>query len=209
MRDRDGQPRNSRYNYKLRVEREIDELIGLCKGLIADGSVNQSEVEFLIQWLRRNTNSTSEWPANVLYERIRTMLVDGRIDQKEESELLSLLVKVTGGNPEKLDAHSLTSGLPLDDPQPSVVFSGMEFCFTGKFVSGTRDHCHQQVTLRGGIAVETITKELNYLVIGIVGSRDWAHSTFGRKIQRAVEYRARGKPLAIVSEETFVSSINL
>ncbi len=204
MRDNSGQPINSRFNAKMRVERETDELLGLCKGIVSDGIVNQAEAEFLAEWLKLNSNSSKEWPANVLYDRIGAMLVDGQLDSGEEGELLSLLVKVAGGNPCKLNAHSLTAGLPLNDPQPPIIFSGMNFCFTGKFLLGSRDYCHQEVALRGGICTESITKNLNYLVIGVVGSRDWAHSTFGRKIQKAVEYREKASSLAIVSEENFI-----
>lgn len=208
MRDRDGQP-NPRYNRKLRIDREVDELVGICKGLLADGTVNQSEVEFLAGWLQNNINSAGEWPGNILYDRVRTMLVDGVLDNKEESELLSLLVQVTGGNPSKLSAHSLTSGLPLDDPQPAVELAGRRFCFTGKFLYGSRNACHGEVVSRGGAVSDTISEELNYLVIGVIGSRDWIHSTFGRKIQKAVEYRSKGLPLAIVSEQSFLTSLRL
>lgn len=31
--------------------RQVDELIGLARGLAADGSINKAEVEFLQKWL--------------------------------------------------------------------------------------------------------------------------------------------------------------
>jgi hypothetical protein len=53
--------------------------------------------------------------------------------------------------------------------------------------------------------MDGITKKLDFLVVGVVGSRDWQHSTFGNKIQKAAEYRERGASLAIVSEEQFAN----
>jgi hypothetical protein len=49
--------------------------------------------------------------------------------------------------------------------------------------------------------VGAITKDLNYLVIGEVGSRDWIHSTHGRKIEKAIDYNDRGCRIAIVTEQ--------
>ena len=43
-----------------------------------------------------------------------------------------------------------------------------------------------------------------YLAIGHFASRDWVHTTFGRKIERAVEMRKRYGMPAIISEERLV-----
>ncbi len=44
-------------------------------------------------------------------------------------------------------------------------------------------------------------------VIGAIGSRDWIHSTHGRKIERAVELREQGTGIYILSEEYWADSI--
>lgn len=149
MKDEHGQPLNSRFNFGLRTDREINELIGLCKGMVSDGIVNQAEAEFLASWLTLNAEARNEWPANVLYERVRSMLIDGVFDENEEGELLGLLAKVAGGDAGRLNAHSLASGLPLDIPEPSIEIPGKQFCFTGKFLFGSRNTCHKEVTIRG------------------------------------------------------------
>lgn len=206
-RNGDGQPANPAYNSRDRTVREIDELIGLCKGMVADGTVNVDEARFLQGWLESNRESRSAWPCSVLYPRIQSMLEDGKLQDEEERELLGLLVQVTGGNPQALDAHSLTSTLPLSRPIPDVSIPSNAFCFTGKFLYGTRKKCEEAVLLRGGKILENITEDLNYLVIGLVGSRDWVHSTFGRKIEKAVGYRDKGIPIAIVAEEHFIHAL--
>lgn len=38
-------------------------------------------------------------------------------------------------------------------------------------------------------------------------SRDGAHTTFGRKIEKAVSYREKGVPIAIVSEDHWAASL--
>jgi hypothetical protein len=45
-----------------------------------------------------------------------------------------------------------------------------------------------------------------FLVIGTLGSRDWAHTSFGRKIEAAIRCRP---PLRIVSEKHWCSNLDL
>ncbi len=47
--------------------------------------------------MERNRNAANEWPANVLYARIRRMLADDHLDEDESVELLELLREITGG----------------------------------------------------------------------------------------------------------------
>jgi NAD-dependent DNA ligase len=169
--------------------------------------INSAEANFLSEWLRLNQEASDQWPANVIYDRITYMLRDGRLDVEEEKELLKLLVDVTGGDASRLNAHSLSSNLPISDPIPSVCIAGRRICITGKLLYGSRSKCREAIERRNGLFVDTVTRELNYLVIGVIGSRDWAHSSFGRKIQQAVEYRASGHDLNIVAEEHFLQAL--
>ena len=43
--------------------RQIDELIGIARGLTADGKINQTEIEFLQKWLAANS-VISDQPVN-------------------------------------------------------------------------------------------------------------------------------------------------
>lgn len=209
MLDRQGQPLARGFNAKLRSGRGIDELIGLCKGLIGDGVVNQTEIEFLLSWLSSNQEIAAQWPANVLYERIERVLEDGLMDTEEEGEVLALLAKVVGGNASEFGESSFSTRLPLDDPRPSIVVNGRRFCFTGKFVIGSRNYCSEQVVSRGGQVIDSIVKDMDYLVLGMVGSRDWKHSTHGTKILKAIAYRDGGSSVKIVDEEHFAHELGL
>lgn len=209
MKNRDGQPRNLGFNAQLRHDRETDELVGLCKGLVADGEINQAEAEFLARWLKANSETGEEWPASLLRQRVTAMLEDGHLDTREEGELLKLLLQATGGNPALVTAANFSSSLPLSDPIPQIRFPDNVFCFTGKSIWGTRQKCHAAVLDRGGAVRETVSQEIGFLVIGIIGSRDWIHTTYGRKIQKAVSFREKGVPLHIVSEDHFVQALKM
>ena len=40
-----------------RKDRAVDELVGICRGLLADGHVNLQEAQFLREWIERNLGS--------------------------------------------------------------------------------------------------------------------------------------------------------
>jgi NAD-dependent DNA ligase len=198
--DDHGQPL-APYRKQAVAARQIDELIGIVKGVTADGMVHQGEVEYILQWLEANRGAMQEWPAKAIYPRLSAALADGRIDEEEEREILDLLLSTVGGNTApQAGQPSDSTALPLCNPAPSIVFEGRTFCFTGKFSSGSRSWCQEAVVARGGAPADTITKKLHFLVIGEIGSRDWLHSTHGTKILKAVEYRDNGVPISIVSE---------
>lgn len=196
-----GQPISRRFSRARVEDRTIDELLGLARGIIADGVVSDNEAEFLSDWLERNRRVADTWPLSVLYERVREMLADGVLDPDEQAELLDTLHELTGTGVPTPDAASASTGLPLDQPAPPIYFDSRIFCFTGKFVYGTRKECESEVVCRGGLVKSSPTRDTHYVVIGAVGSRDWIHSSFGRKIENAVSIRDEGTPVSIVAEQ--------
>ena len=205
--DAHGQPIIRAYNCKQRRDRTLDELLGLTKGMAADGVINQLEAEFLQKWLIKNNDLNATWPVNVINNRVNEMLCDGVLDGDEQKELLELICSFTSQIPVERELENMSCTLPLDSPPPTLQFEDMAFCFTGKFVSGTRRDCQKAVTRLGGAVKNTVSKYVDYLVIGIIGSRDWVHTSYGRKIERAVELRQEGKPLAIVSEDHWAQHV--
>lgn len=205
--DEHGQPRDWRFCARHVAERQIDEMIGICKGVLSDGALVEQEVQFIADWLDRNRHAAGRWPCSVLYERVRRALVDGRLDAEEEAELIEVLPQVTGGPQGDTTGESMSSELPLDDPPPTINFDGAAFCLTGKFAFGPRGVCEAAVSERGGIIHASPKRDTRFLVIGLVGSRDWIHSTHGRKIERAIELREKGGDIAIISEEHWVTHL--
>lgn len=201
--DEHGQP-IIRYRGEYNVDRSIDELIGLSRGLLADGVLNDNEIIFLHKWLEANEHCVDTWPANIIFERIQNILADGVIDSEERQDLFSLLTKLTSGT---LESGTATSDLPLDDPQPIIEFEDNIFCVTGRFALGPRNVVTELIENKGGIISKGLTKKVNYLIIGTIGSQDWIHSSYGRKIEKAISYRETdGKP-HIISEDHFVASV--
>ncbi|WP_034657852.1 BRCT domain-containing protein [Chelativorans sp. J32] len=182
--------------------RQIDELIGLARGLAADGKINQQEVEFLQKWLAAHLHISGQPLIHTLYRRINEILADGIVDEDEKIELLDTLNRFSNRDFE-LGETLKSSTLPLCNPAPHIEFEGQRFCFTGTFNYGQRKDCERAVEERGGVP-GSITQKTNYLVIGVYATDSWKHSAFGNKILKAAEFRDAGHPVRIVSEEHWV-----
>lgn len=186
------------------VGRDIDQLLGICEFALLDGYLDAGEAERIYAWLQSHRACIDTWPANVLYDRLSAAFSDGRLDPEEERDLLGLILSVA--NPLK-DGGNVPASLPLDVPAPEIVFAGRSFCFTGVFDFGTRNMCQQAIVGRGGVAMDSVTKKLHYLVIGNVGADTWKHSSFGNKIAKAIEVQAKGVGLSIISEGHWRASL--
>jgi NAD-dependent DNA ligase len=197
----------SLFNQKRVEDRTITEFIGIAKGMVADGVISEGEANFLQLWLQENYALADVWPVRPINERVRQMFADGIIDAKERLELFEILKQLAGGESLHENITSFSSTLPISQPQPHIIIKKHSFCFTGKFAYGLRSDCERAVSERGGIICSNIVKNLDYLIVGFIGTKDWAHSSFGRKIEKAVSYRENGYGLEIVSEETWVKYV--
>jgi NAD-dependent DNA ligase len=203
----DGQAKDPLFRSQAVGQRQVDELIGLCKGILLDGAVSKNEADGLMNWLEANKAAANVWPGSALYARLHRALADGALDPDEEKELLGILVQTVAPLGASESPANKSTALPIDDPPPTIVFVARTFCFTGQFASGSRQWCEQQVLARGGIPKASITKKLDYLVIGEIGSRDWLHSTHGRKIESAMTLKQEGATLQIIGERHWHTAI--
>lgn len=178
--------------------RQMDELIGLARGLCADGVLNQAEVEFLQAWLAANMSISDKPILQTLWDRIENVLSDGVLDKDEQTDLFEFLAGL-GGEQIELGEVLKPSTLPLCSPAPDVSFAGRYFTFTGTFSYGKRSQCEDCVANLGGSA-GSLTKKTDFLVIGEYGTESWKHSSMGNKILRATEMRSEGVPISIISE---------
>ena len=183
-------------------ERQIDELIGIAKGVLADGYLDDREIMFLQKWLVANQHITNNSLVNTLLERLADVLADGIVDPNERADLFSTLSSLCREDFELGEALKAAS-LPLCTPTPKISFQGMRFCFTGTFVFGSRSNC-KQVVIERGANEGSLTQKTDFLVIGEYATDSWKHSSYGRKIEKAVEYRdVKGILISIVSEKTW------
>ena len=205
--DPHGQPFNIRFNRARRAERDLSEFLGLAKGLLADGTVTVEEAELVHNWVARHPSAAEQWPLNHLVARLERIFRDGRVDEEERRELAEVLEAIVGGTAGVILGEDAATALPLDAPPPEFIWRDAVFVFTGKFAFGTRSQCQRCVAALGALCDSDVTRRTNYLVIGTFGSRDWVHTSFGRKIEKAVSLRDAGSPIAITTEDHWVGCL--
>jgi len=189
------------------VSKAIEHLLGICTGLVADNRIDEAEVRFLDLWLSQYPEVTTSWPGNVIAERLRLILADGVITADERDDLLGTLKGICGFQLDETGtAEAAIASIPFDD-DPSIYFDGRSFCFTGRFLFGTRANCEREILNRGCVAADRVSSKLEYLVIGSLIEPSWAHTSYGRKIEKAIEYINKGHGIAIVSERQWIEAM--
>ena len=187
-------------------DRKIDQLIGLADGILADGIVNQQEAERLKAWLELNGAESNPLMARLL-DQVESALADGVLDEDEALALHDALMEWTGGEVEEGEVAK-TAALPLDPEPRAVVIPGKSFVFTGTGVFGTRKMMQEATERTGGMVMKSVTLKTDYVVLGTYVTPAWAHQSFGRKIEKAMEYRdTRTTELKIVHEEDWARAI--
>lgn len=189
---------------KHKTNRAIEHLLGMVTGMVADGQLHDLEIKMLSTWLTSYPEATTEFPGSVIARKVTEVLNDRIITEDERAHLMEVLLglastdfSVTGS------AAPEVATLPIDD-NIDVHFSDAMVCFTGEFLYGTRAACERLVLKLGARYADTVSRKVNILVIGTKVSDDWAHTSFGRKIQKAMELRDQGHPIEIISERRWL-----
>lgn len=190
------------------IERDLSELLGLAKGMLADGVITEEEAEYLRAWCRNHPDAVACWPANQISTRLTRCFQDGHIPDAERLALRDLLANLVGGTASLVLGYEAATTLPLDEPAPRIRWRGQVYVFTGRFAYGTRGSCEREVTRRGGRCEDTITHDTTFVVVGTFSNPAWAHSSYGRKLQKAVQLREEGHAIKIVGEDHWANALS-
>lgn len=173
----------------------IEEFQGIATGIIADGVVNDQERVALRNWVEMRKEYLIEFP-----------LID----------FAKLIMSPTSTNNDiLLFCKSVALDLSKDrnqvidnifDSVDAINFENFTFCITGEFAELSRESVEDMIESRGGIARTGVSKVTAYLVVGSIKSDGWAHGKWGRKIEKAIEFRKAGLPIKIITEETLLKN---
>ncbi|HAQ38402.1 MAG TPA: hypothetical protein DCQ58_07830 [Saprospirales bacterium] len=189
------------------LTKAIQTLMGICTGITADNQLNDQEIIFLSAWLKDYPETVSKWPGSIIAERISHILSDGIITQDEREDLLETLSRLLGNYFSDTGSakNEITSIDYCIDKQ--IFFKEKKFCFTGEFLLGTRAACTRIIEKVGGLTVNNVSRRLDYLVIGSILSEEWAFTSYGRKIEKAMELRDALSRPNIISEKQWAEAI--
>lgn len=191
---------------KERISRRAaDELIGLACGITADGVVNLSEAQFLQGRLKKHLSEIDDPIINMLFTRVNNMLEDGILDEVESKELLETLKGFAGVTPS--DKYTAPNDLPFSNPAPTLEWKDKVYVFTGTMAYGPRKDCETLASEKGAHTAKDVSRKVDYLVVGSIGNDQWKHSSYGRKIIKAVELQHHNHQISIINEDYFLASI--
>lgn len=190
-----------KFNHLRRVDKAIQEMLGVVHGILCDGQVTAAEAQGLQSWILARPDIHKIWPVFTIAERLQRIFADGVVGEEERTELNEMLQKLTGGGLARATA------LPVDVPLPALIFQTKRYVFTGKFAFGTRKTCEEEVRSRGALCASSVSVLTDFLVIGEIGSADWKYSSWGTKIHEAMKLKQEGNRIAIIPEEHWVLSL--
>lgn len=190
------------------ITRAAQLLDGLVLGVIADGELNDREIQMLATWLRENEAVTSVWPGSAIAEHVRTVLADGVITPDERASLLAALQSIMSSDFVETGAVApQVAGLPYDH-ECDVAMREAGLCLTGEFLFGTRASCERLSEKGGAVIRSSVSKKVRYLVVGTHVSPNWIAESYGRKIQEAIELRDRGHQIYVIPERRWMEALS-
>ena len=138
--DPHGQPYGA-VNASRRTVRDLCEMLGVVKGVLADGRLVEEEAHALAAWMNAHKDVMRTYPGRVVGERLQSIFRDGVIDEMERRDLRDLLEDMVGGAPGLIGDVTAPTDLPLYDPPPTVEVTDRVFVLTGRFAFGPRGVC--------------------------------------------------------------------
>ena len=168
-------------------------LAGILKGISSDGIVTIDECLALKKWLYNNDYLKGHYPFDRIIELLNIVLEDNVITKEESNMLLSEIGKVL--NPVETLKSQICS------------VKGQTICLSGNFAYGQKSDVEKYITDRGGNISKNVTKKLDVLVVGVLECESFANGTYGKKIEKAIEYNQQGCNIFIVKETDFFETV--
>jgi hypothetical protein len=193
--------------YYDNVTCDLQKLQGICHGIIADGTINDKEIESLQFWLDKNTHLYCYYPYDEIHSLIARILADGKVDDYERRELLAYfnefadIASDIGNNIREEVADITIQG--ICSVNPTVQFENKTFCFTGESSRVKRTEFASIVEVAGATFSNSMTQKVDYLIVGDNGNPCWAYACYGRKVEKALELRKKGSPVILLHESHF------
>lgn len=191
------------------VTNGLQQLHGVFHGILADGKVNEVEVGSLRSWMEQHEFLSSYYPFDEVYSLLTYILSDGVVDEDEKLMLKTFLLQFVDLRDQRTksnlfnelnDLYSFNGICAVD---PEVTIQDRKFCITGESSRTSRKEITKIITDQGGVTVKTVSKQINYVLVGDGGNPCWAYSCYGRKIEKAMNLRKEGAPIVILHENDF------
>lgn len=159
-------------------------LMSILEKIELDKKLTAYKINQLKKWLADNQQYQKIYPFKQLLIKLETTVNNKQIDLINKTEILSLIQNYF--NP-KLDQIDL-------ELQDQVI------CLTGNFNFGQKEQLEKLIILKQGIISKSVTKKVDYLIIGNKGDSSYKYGKHGAKINKALMMQGEGHRIALISE---------
>lgn len=201
----------SKFTQEMRI------LHGFIEGIVCDNLVKEQELRKLREWMAFHADNQDKWPFNEIFDLSGKIIKDGFITQKEQGEFINYCTNYIGvmapdqskdsslyNTPWMInDAPIVNSIRSIIDQNAKVCIPGKIFCFTG-IMERPRTELKKMAEFHGGKVNNAVSKSIDFLVIGDKSSPAWNYTTYGTKIEKALNSK---NDITIVSERSFLQAI--
>lgn len=163
-------------------------LKGILTGMTCDNVLSNEEVFYLKKWLDDNSNLEGNYPFDIVFTEVNNALADGILEQHELEHMLIIFKEFL--NP--IETKTANSNC--------IDFSNKTVCLSGEFETGSKNEIGDRLISYGAIISQSVTKSVDFLVVGEKGSGQWYCGNYGTKIKKALEMQNQGHHIQILRE---------
>lgn len=175
---------------KTRNARELkDEL----EEVIGDGEVSVDEAQNVLDLIESHESFGQNATIRRISDKLQEAMLDGFVTKEESNELVSLMENFVNPHMESTD---------------NIVYEGKLFCLSGTFMRGQKKDIEKIIQERGGSINGSVTKKVDYLVVGGCGNENWTMGNYGSKVEKAMQLQAKGDDIVIVGEDALFQDKN-
>jgi hypothetical protein len=194
------------------ITSSTQQLGGFLAGISADHTINIEELTALGNWTSNNAPMFKTWPFDTLLPAIERIQAERQLSADDHSELLTFCQSITSIRP--AEQEKVTIPVKLGEQPVSILIQectapAAGFCFTGESWRYSRKELAHIVEMYGGIAADSVTAKLHYLVICDVRNPAWAFEMYGRKVEKAMNMKKKGAGPEVVFEEDLFAALSV
>ncbi len=164
---------------------KVQVLQGIIRAITADGNVTLEELTNLKRWLLRNTSLSGSYPYDKILKITNIMLKQGFITFEEQENVSKQLQDLI---------------TPIKNTDEEFVLKNKVFCLSGEFKHGSKEKITYLLEKEGATAKSSISRKVDYLFVGDLGSPAWKYGNIGGKIVKAQKLQDDGGKIKIISE---------
>ncbi len=180
-------------------------LTGFCGGLNADGKVSEFESGAFLEALRKHPGFLDAPLLIAHRDPLEKLLRRDILYRTHYAQVKEIVLNLLGIS--KADLMAAAPPLIFDNPASgSVCFAGTNVVITGEFHMG-RGNAEEVAAELGATVQQATNAQTDFVIMGDIPTSSWKFGKYGNKIARAMELRASGVGIRIISEDCFCSAI--